>query len=597
MKLRVVESRVLIVLCTAIVLFAPLFVPSYPLYILSLCLINITAVLGVNIVMGFAGQVSLGHAGFAAIGSYTTALLTLHTGIPYWIALGAGSLLAAVAGCIIAMPALRLGPLCVAMVTFGFGMTVVLVAQNWMSLTNGPNGLTIDVPRFLKWDLYPETFHFALAAIVIVVFVLASNIINSWQGRAFTAIRDNELAATVMGIDLNHTKTLAFGIGAMIAGVSGGLYAGLAQFVNPDAFLFPVSITYVTMGILGGMGTIAGAAIGGSMLTVLPELLRGTAEYKDLLTGLLLLALLIFLPRGIIGLIAGKRSISTAKTNRSRRTQKRIYSIQTDQSAETKLPREKTLFEAQGIRVCFGGLVALDAVDISLSERQIHGIIGPNGAGKTTIFNVISGLTSTEKGYIRFNGTDITHLPVRQRSHLGIARTFQNVELFGQMTVLENVLLGAEAVTEQNFFQMCGQTGVHLKREKQIRDTALDLLDFVGLSSYGHLPAGSLAFGHQRLLEIARALSSKPRMLLLDEPAAGLTSSELESLMELIERIRSGLGISILLIGHTMRLVMGLSDQVSVLNQGRVIAEGDPSRVRRDTNVINAYLGESRANP
>ena len=590
------NQRSLIVLGAAIIMLAPLFVPSYPLYVLSLCLVNITAVLGVNIVMGFAGQVSLGHAGFAAIGAYATSLLTIHLGVPYWGALAAGGVLAAVAGCAIALPALRLGQLCVAMVTFGFGMTVVLVAQNWMSLTNGPNGLSIAAPRFFKWDLFPETFHFVLAAVVFSVFAFTRNIIDSWQGRAFIAIRENGLAAMVMGIDPNRTKTLAFGIGAMIAGISGGLYAGLAQFVNPDAFLFPVSITYVTMGLLGGMGTIAGAAIGGSMLTILPELLRGTAEYKDLLTGCLLLALLIFLPRGIIGVITRKK-VSRTVTDGSLSSPSTVHPnpIQV-QVPKVSNPRTGIqLFEASDVHVSFGGLVALDAVDISVQAGQIHGIIGPNGAGKTTIFNVISGLNRTERGQLRFNGRDITNLPVHRRSRLGIARTFQNIELFSKMTVLENVLVGAEAVTSPNFFHMCARTARHHAKEAKLREKAIDLLDFVGLSDYHQHLAGSLAFGHQRLLEIARALASGPRMLLLDEPAAGLTSAELESLMTLIDRIRSDRGISILLIGHTMRLVMGLSDHVSVLSQGRIIAEGTPSSIRQNPIVISAYLGASRA--
>ena len=199
------------------------------------------------------------------------------------------------------MPALRLGPLYVSMVTFGFGLVVVIILQNWYELANGPNGMAVPPPELFGYELFPRQFHVPIVLIAAGLFLLARNIVDSRHGRAFIAIRENELAARAMGINVAHYKTVAFAVGAFYAGISGGLLAGLSQFVNPDAFVFPVSILYVTMGILGGIGSLAGAALGGLMLTVLPELLRGAAEYKDFLTGLLLLVLLIFLPKGVVG--------------------------------------------------------------------------------------------------------------------------------------------------------------------------------------------------------------------------------------------------------------------------------------------------------
>ena len=277
-------------LLLALSLAAAYLLPTYPLFVFSLAVVNIIAVLGVNLVMGYAGQISLGHAGFAAIGAYTTALLVGSCDLSFWLALALGGFLAAAFGYLLGVPALRLGPLYVSMVTFGFGLVVVIILQNWYALANGPNGMAVPPPELFGYELFPRQFHVPIVLIAAGLFLLARNIVDSRHGRAFIAIRENELAARGMGINLAHYKTVAFAVGAFYAGISGGLLAGLSQFVNPDAFVFPVSILYVTMGILGGIGSLAGAALGGLMLTVLPELLRGAAEYKDFLTGLLLLA-------------------------------------------------------------------------------------------------------------------------------------------------------------------------------------------------------------------------------------------------------------------------------------------------------------------
>ncbi|MFZ1091143.1 MAG: branched-chain amino acid ABC transporter permease, partial [Xanthobacteraceae bacterium] len=290
-------------LLLAVSLLAAYLLPTYPLFVFSLAVVNIVAVLGVNLVMGYAGQISLGHAGFAAIGAYATALLVVNYEVSFWLALALGGFLAAAFGYLLGVPALRLGPLYVSMVTFGFGLVVVIILQNWYDLANGPNGMTVPPPELFGYELFPRQFHVPIVLIAAGLVLLARNIVDSRHGRAFIAIRENELAARAMGINVAHYKTVAFAVGAFYAGISGGLLAGLSQFVNPDAFVFPVSILYVTMGILGGIGSLAGAALGGLMLTVLPELLRGAAEYKDFLTGLLLLVLLIFLPKGVVGAV------------------------------------------------------------------------------------------------------------------------------------------------------------------------------------------------------------------------------------------------------------------------------------------------------
>ena len=578
-------------------LLAPWYLQNYPLFVLSLMVVNVIAVVGVCLVMGNAGQISLGHAGFAAIGAYTTALLVVNFDLSFWLAMPAGALLAALFGYVIGLPSLRLGPLYVSMVTFGFGLIVVIIVQNWYELANGPNGMAVPPPVLLGYELFPRQFHVAIVVVAALLILLARNILDSKQGRAFIAIRESELAARGMGINLAHYKTTAFALGAFYAGISGGLFAGLAHFVNPDAFVFPVSILYVTMAILGGIDSLVGAVIGGAMLTVLPELLRGTADYKDFLTGFLLLLLLIFLPKGIVGLVRDRFEVrapageGAPESKGAEKTAVQLYST----FASQHQPGSGSLLRVEGLGIDFGGLRALQGIELTLGVDEILSVIGPNGAGKTTLFNLISGFNRPTSGCIYFDGKDITGLPAHTRTRLGIARTFQNLDLFGEMRVLDNVRVGAHTRLKSKLLQAALRGGSERDEEARWRETAMDLLRFVGLEPYARQRASSLAFGHQRLLEIARALASRPKLILLDEPAAGLSAGEMDFLMQLIRRIHQDLGISVLLIGHTMRLVMTLSHRVIVLDHGIQLAEGLPDDIRRNPRVIQAYLGTEDA--
>ena len=291
------------VLLLALSLAAAYLLPTYPLFVFSLAVVNIIAVLGVNLVMGYAGQISLGHAGFAAIGAYATALLVGSYDLSFWLALALGGFLAAGFGYLLGVPALRLGPLYVSMVTFGFGLVVVIILQNWYELANGPNGMVVPPPELFGYELFPRQFHVPIVLIAAGLFLLARNIVDSRHGRAFIAIRENELAARGMGINIAHYKTIAFAVGAFYAGISGGLFAGLAQFVNPDAFVFPVSILYVTMGILGGIGSLPGAVLGGVLIGLIEAFWSGyfSVDYKDVSVFVVLILVLVLRPTGLLG--------------------------------------------------------------------------------------------------------------------------------------------------------------------------------------------------------------------------------------------------------------------------------------------------------
>jgi branched-chain amino acid transport system permease protein len=288
-------------LCLVVV---PAMLPQYPRFVVSLALVNAIAAMGVNLSMGYAGQVSVGHAGFAAIGAYATAILMGRVGLSFWMTLPLGAALAGLMGFLIGLPALRLNPLYIAMVTFGFGQVVGYISLNWIELTNGPNGLTLPPITVGGYAFLPHTFYWVIAAAFVALAWVARNIARSRLGRCFVALRESELAAQAMGVHLAKYKTIAFALGAAYGGVSGSLYAGLSEFVNPDAFVFLVSILYLTMNVVGGMGTLAGPIVGAVLFTVLPEILRPLAEYKEFTSGGLLLVFLVFMPRGLVGIVS-----------------------------------------------------------------------------------------------------------------------------------------------------------------------------------------------------------------------------------------------------------------------------------------------------
>jgi branched-chain amino acid transport system permease protein len=298
-RARVVALWAGAVLCLVVV---PAMLPQYPRFVVSLALVNAIAAMGVNLSMGYAGQVSVGHAGFAAIGAYATAILMGRVGLSFWMTLPLAAALAGLMGFLIGLPALRLNPLYIAMVTFGFGQVVGYISLNWIELTNGPNGLTLPPITAGEYAFLPHTFYWVIAAAFVALAWVARNIARSRLGRCFVALRESELAAQAMGVHLAKYKTIAFALGAAYGGVSGSLYAGLAEFVNPDAFVFLVSILYLTMNVVGGMGTLAGPIVGAVIFTVLPEILRPLAEYKEFASGGLLLVFLVFMPRGLVGI-------------------------------------------------------------------------------------------------------------------------------------------------------------------------------------------------------------------------------------------------------------------------------------------------------
>lgn len=532
------------------------------------------AVFGLCVVLGLCGQINLAQAAFFGFGAYAVGIGTADLHMNYWLCLIGGGLIALAAGALLGMSTLRLGGHYLAMVTISFQEIVTLVMINDVGLTHGPDGVS-NIGRPGLFHSSQSYLAFCVAMLAIVGY-LVWHLPDTRLGRAMRAVRDNELAAGVNGIDVFRTKIYAFALCAALGGLAGGLFAGGFAYVSPDQFTFNDSIVFLTMSLLGGSASPIGSAIGTGLLILIPEWLRFLKSVPGLylaIYGLFVILIIRFMPDGIWGFVTVAYERWRAKTKAPA------------PSAPLKLMPATAggdvVLEVTGLSKYFGGLKAVDGVDIQVKRGSVHALIGPNGSGKTTTLNVLSGLYKATAGKIVLDGTDITGMPPHQRTAAGLGRTFQNIRLFRSMTALENVEIGAERPGNR----MIGSGG-----DAALTERAMEALNFVGLGSRANELISSFSYGHQRLIEIARALAANPTLLLLDEPAAGLNSTEKLELHELLKRIADQ-GLTILIIDHDMTLVSEAAQHITVLNFGRRIADGESMAVLRHPDVVSAYLG------
>ena len=545
---------------------------GYVLNILMQAVTYAIAVVGLVVVLGYCGQISIAQAAFFGLGAYGVALGTVDYGIPFFVALALGMAVAGSLGLLLGVASLRLGGHYLAMVTISFQQILTLVLVNWIGFTHGPDGVR-NIGRPSGFEDGRAYLAFGLVALVVVA-TLVWRLRSSRLGRAMQAVRDNELAAGTCGIDTFGTKIMAFGLSAVLGALGGGLFAGGFRYISPDQFSFAESIVLLTMALLGGVQSPFGAVVGTGLLVILPEWLRFLRQAYLAIYGAAVILIMVFLPDGLWGFV----------TERVRRAAKPITGAVPPLPllSQTGSESEEIALGVEGLAKHFGGLKALDGVDLAVRRGTVHALIGPNGSGKSTFINVVTGLYRPTAGRIMFGGQDITGFYPHQRNRAGLARTFQNIRVFRGMTVLDNVMVGAER--QGNDIAL--QAGAVLHR-------ALAALDFVGLRSDAHRMVGQLSYGHQRYVEIARALAGSPAVLLLDEPAAGLNMTEKQELGLMLRRLK-GHGLTILVIDHDMNLVEQVADHITVLNFGRRIADGRPRDVLDNPDVVAAYLGEPR---
>src|SRR5262245_7234113 len=565
-------TPLIILVLTGASIAAVFWLEGYAHFIMALVALTAVVGVGLNVLLGLAGQVSLGHVGFYAVGAYAAAILTIK-GLSFWIAWPLAGLVAGAVGAVLALPALRVTGPYLAMVTIAFAFIVQHGTIEWRDLTGGQNGLMGIVAPSLGRLVFAER-EIAVTAVLLagLSLYLFHRLAGSAWGKAMVAVRDAETAARSIGLNPVTVKTAAFTLSAVFTGLAGALFAPLMMFVAPDSFPFSQSILFLLVVIIGGAGWVIGPAVGAAVTVVLPELLSGLAEYRLLFFGALLLVLLWIAPEGIIGTVA----------RRLPRPRPRVAADGAFDVALYLSRHSAPALEVTNIGISFGGIRAATDVSFTAAPARITSLIGPNGAGKTTVLNMVGGFYRPHTGSIRLGAHELAGAPAWRTARAGIARTYQTTQLFGSMSVIDNILVAGRR----------GSLGSPLATLAATKDAAAAeaLLAFVGYR--GDLAARADALPHvdRRLVEIARALAARPHVLLLDEPAAGLMQADKAALAKLLRRI-ADLGIAVILVEHDMNLVMGISDHVVVLDAGRIIAAGTPAAVRRDPAVLKAYLG------
>ena len=540
--------------------------------------VGLTAIVGIglNVLLGLNGQISLGHVAFYAIGAYAVGILTTDYDWSFWPALVVAGIVAGLAGVLLAIPALRVRGPYLAMVTIAFGFVVEQGAAEWQGLTGGWNGLSgIPGPSVFGHDIGERGIAFLTLALTVLATAAFARLSGSVWGNAMRAVRDSESASVSIGLDPTLIRTTAFGISAVAAGIAGGVYASISNFISPESFPFFQSILFLLVVMLGGADRVLGPLVGALVVVLLPELLATLGQYRLLFVGVLMLLVLRLAPTGLVGLIAR----ALPKADRATVAKERCdigRILGSGASGQSIAVRD--------LAVSFGGVHAVRNLSFDARPGAITSIIGPNGAGKSTALNAICGFYRPDAGTVTLGDRVVSTLRAYQIPRAGIARTYQTSQLFETMSVLDNVLIALKRgrLGALSFFG-----GKHDADDAEVAES---LLAFVGYAGALERPAAALPHVDKRLVEIARALAIRPSVLALDEPAAGLNAQDSAAIGALLRKLAAA-GMTVILVEHDMDLVMGVSNHVIVLDAGAKIAEGTPAQVAADPAVREAYLG------
>jgi ABC-type branched-subunit amino acid transport system ATPase component/ABC-type branched-subunit amino acid transport system permease subunit len=586
-------ARLAVLAVFVVLALYPVFAPyaAYEQGVLLLAFLLALMAVSWNIISGFAGYVSLGHSVFLGVGAYTGGLLAEKFEVnPLWF-MPVGGLLAFVAAALVGMVVLRARGHAFVIITIALLLSMQVLVNNFSSVTHGSNGVNVPLP-FWSSDYQNIPFYYLFLGLLLLTVGFAAWVRRTKFGTGLLAIREDEDKAAAIGVNTTRYKVLAYAASAFPIGVAGVVYAYFLSFLNPiGAFSLLTSVTIVLSALAGGRGTLWGPVLGAFVVSVVTEVANvygGGSQSRLLVLGLALVLVVLFLPMGILPAVSARLARRRAAkqaveyTDQAGVATARTPIVVTPRSAPTAERLGAPLLEIRGAKKSFGGLRAVDGVDLTVEAGSITALIGPNGSGKTTLFNLVTGAMPLGEGEIWFDGTRIDRLPPWERAHLGLGRTFQITRLFKSMTVLENVVAPLPSAS----WGLMAKDAVSGHEAERARE----LLDFVGLGRFGQQQAGALSYGQQKLVELAQVLMLEPKMILLDEPAGGINPTLVNRMVEIIRDLNRQ-GIAFLVVEHNIPLVLDLCDPVAVLSRGQVIAQGPPSIVRADPAVLEAYLG------